>query len=137
MMPVSNVNGDVSEIKFKFCTFKVFFFLVYIVLAIIELTLTGLKVTKISFNQISGFVFLTFTTTNSILFYRLAQRWGKLMRFWVKQEKVFLARPYICHGIRLRNKIRYMAFLVIGLCFCKYEEYLFYGQMHTFIIFTS
>lgn len=119
VLPVSNVLQNVQFVQFKPYTFKVFLFVLFLIAAAVETTFAGLKVRGISFNTLGSFMFYLTTTTDCILFFRLATRYGDLIRKWQEKETCFLTEPYYVRGRSLKFRVRsvgyFMMVVFVGL----------------------
>lgn len=69
---------------------------------------------------IVGFVFFSYTTICTIVFFLIAVNWQQLMMVWKEKEQRFLSHPYKPYGSKLSIKIRFTAAIVIVLAFTEH-----------------
>ncbi|CAO1403396.1 unnamed protein product, partial [Diamesa serratosioi] len=66
------------------------------------------------------------SVAQSYIFFFLALKWNKIMRFWYKKEKVFLHEPYKVSGIGMTLKVRLVG--CIFFVFFLMEHFMFIGM---------
>lgn len=117
IMPVNGVNSkEISNIKFKWKSFKAVYSLLLIACGTIEFFLCVRLVLKrgLTLGYASALAYYFAAVFGAFCFFRLSMKWQQSMKRWYELEKVFLQAVYAINGRTLKRKIQLWS-AVIGL----------------------
>nr|XP_014092182.2 gustatory receptor for sugar taste 64a isoform X1 [Bactrocera oleae] len=127
LMPVQGVGQpNPRHVRFSFRTLRVMITLIFLI-ASSALNLAMMKhLARIGVNakNLVGVVFFTCVQSSTILFFSLAQRWPRLIRFWTRTEMIFIRKPYETPKRDLSTRVRRAAVTIIFLSAVEHLLYL-------------
>ncbi|CAD7003822.1 unnamed protein product [Ceratitis capitata] len=127
LMPVLGVGQpNPRHVRFSLKTVRVMITLLFLV-ASTTLNLSMIKhLAKIGVNakNLVGVMFFTCVQSSSILFFSLAPRWPRLIRFWTRTEMIFIRKPYERPQPDLSSRVRRAAATILSLSAVEHLLYL-------------
>ncbi|XP_067648195.1 gustatory receptor for sugar taste 64a-like isoform X2 [Eurosta solidaginis] len=127
LLPVLGVgHPNPRHLHFSFKSIPVLITLIFLI-ASSSLNLATMKyLAKIGVNakNLVGVVFFTCVQSSTILFFALAPRWPRLIRYWTRTEMIFVRKPYEMPKRHLSSRVRRAAFAIIILSATEHMLYL-------------
>lgn len=115
LLPVSNIRSvDVSRIRFKWRSPRVFYSAIILLLNVCEFgaVLNHVISVGVTFHTSSSLALYIVCLLEHLFFWRLAFNWHSIMRHWHRVEQLFLSVPYRFYGeYNMRRRIN----IVVGL----------------------
>jgi gustatory receptor len=115
------MSKDVSNIEFKWRSFKTIYSMLFLVLGTTECLLCCRLILNkgLTLSLSSELSFYLISMIGAFYILKLATKWKYLMKLWYDSEKVFLKTPYINCKISMKRKIRLWSALIGFLSLCN------------------
>lgn len=117
-MPIYGMlNKKIEKTKFRWLSLRTALAICFIVTAAIEVVLAICRIfgAGLNFTTFGILFYFSYTLLEAIFLFLLAREWNYFIKYWSKQEMVFLREPYIIKGYRLKTKIRFTVFILLFL----------------------
>ncbi|XP_055373552.1 uncharacterized protein LOC129606930 [Condylostylus longicornis] len=134
MMPVVGIfSSHPNKVKFKLISIPVLTTFTFFIAAILLLYafLDKLLQYGIDAKNTVGVVFFSCGILACVLFFRLATKWPKLIRYWSKSEAVFLRYPYEKPSLKLSTRIRVASLIILILALLEHGAF-FMSVLYTY-----
>ncbi|XP_017472223.1 PREDICTED: gustatory receptor for sugar taste 64a [Rhagoletis zephyria] len=127
LMPVRGVgHSNPRQVRFTFRSIQVMITLIFL-FASSTFNFAMIKhLAKIGVDakNLVGFVFFACAQSSTVLFFTLAPRWPRLIRFWTRTEMIFVRKPYKMPKPNLSTRVRRAAYAVIAFSAVEHIFYL-------------
>lgn len=116
VLPIYGIfNRDHRKVRFKWFSARTISSLLFIFFVIFEIILSLKLIGQMGMDFRTGELlsFCIFSLIEAVLFFLLARKWSEIIKFWYKNEKVFLNYPYAIDGWRLKTKMKVGSFTIL------------------------